>query len=62
MKEWVDELSCWVGKQNISDEHNIIPEELYQATFETDVLLQVSDQLQLACASILEKVETVNSP
>ncbi len=72
MREWVDELSDWIQcKEELSSQSNQVldedndecskfTEEFYQVAFETDVLLQVSDQLQLACSSILGKIDDVN--
>lgn len=58
MREWIEELSDWMeAREKISSPLTDLTEEVYQASLETDFLLQASDQLQSAYSSLLEKVE-----
>lgn len=62
MREWIDELSDWIDKQEeITSPLTDLSEQVHQAAFETDSLLQSCDQLQSAYSSLLEKVDHVNS-
>lgn len=62
MREWIDELSDWMDKQEeVSSPLTDLSEEVHQAVFEADSLLQSCDQLQSAYSSLLGKVDHVNS-
>ncbi len=62
MREWIEELSEWIGNQEKAFPPLLeLSEEVYQAALETDFLLQASDQLQLAYSSLVEKVNHASS-
>jgi hypothetical protein len=61
MRKWIDELSEWMGEQEeVASPLVDLTEQVHQAGFETDSLLQSCGQLQSAYSALLEKVEHVN--
>ncbi|HSX11220.1 MAG TPA: hypothetical protein VLF94_05860 [Chlamydiales bacterium] len=58
MREWIEELSDWMEKQEeLASPLTDLSEEVGQTVLETDSLLQSCDQLQSAYASLLGKVD-----
>ncbi len=62
MRDWVDQISCYMEKrEEISLPHEDLSEEIHTAALETKKFLEVTDQLELALNSMVEKIEKTNS-
>jgi hypothetical protein len=62
MREWIEELSDYMQNQEkVSSSLTELSEEVHQAALETDFLLQASDQVQSAYASLIGKMDHVGS-
>ncbi len=62
MREWIDEISDYLQKrEEIPPPLSDFSEEIHQAALETDLLLQVTGELEMAVASVLEKMEHATS-
>ena len=62
MREWIEELSDYVQSQEaIPSPLTELSEEVHQAALETDFLLQASNQLESAYATLVGKMEHVSS-
>lgn len=60
MRELKKDLAAWIEeKEVVCEEDSLIwiEEQLHQAEFETDALLELSSKLQSAYSQLLEKVE-----
>lgn len=70
MREWIDEIADYMKtelptalkeKDEISLPLIHLSEEIYQAALETEMLMQATNELEVAFTTILGKMEHVNS-
>ena len=61
MDESIKNLSLWIEKKHASEilekEETSFPEEFFQASFEVDQLVEISNHLQEVCSQFLQSSE-----